>query len=84
MSRFYGSLTGQARTTATRRGGVSSGVSAHVRGWEVGVNVMVGECACCGGDAFLMWRTTGSNDGGPSELIKKLCENYCPEHEILL
>lgn len=84
MFRFYGSLSGQAKTTATRRGGVASGVSAHVRGWNVGVNVMVGECSICGGDAFLIWRTTGSNNSGPSELIKKLCENHCPENEILL
>lgn len=29
MARFYGSMTGQAKTTVTRRGGPASGVRAH-------------------------------------------------------
>lgn len=40
MSRFYGDLEGQARTAATRRGSAGSGISAHPRGWDVGVKVV--------------------------------------------
>ncbi len=39
MSRFYGSLEGQAKTVATRRGGPSTGITAHPRGWNTGVRV---------------------------------------------
>ncbi len=39
MARFYGSMTGQARTSATRRGSSSSGMNAHVRGWNAGIRV---------------------------------------------
>ena len=41
MSRFYGTLSGQAKTAATRRGGPGSGVCAHVRGWHVGIRADV-------------------------------------------
>ena len=62
MSRFYGSLKGQAKSTATRRGSVSSGVSAHVRGWDMGIWVGVGECPYCGKDYFEVHETGGSNN----------------------
>ena len=39
MAHFYGEIEGQARTTATRRGSKNSGISAHVRGWEIGAGV---------------------------------------------
>jgi hypothetical protein len=59
MSRFYGSLTGQAKTTATRRGGPSSGVEAHVRGWEIGVRTQVYDYN--GQDRVRVYVTSGSN-----------------------
>ena len=37
MSALYGELSGAGKTTATRRGTEQSGISAHVRGWNVGV-----------------------------------------------
>lgn len=39
MSRFYGSIDGRAKTTATREGTSKSGIQAHIRGWNVGVEV---------------------------------------------
>ena len=41
MSRFYGTVEGQARTTATRRGGAASGVVTHAAGWGGAVRVEV-------------------------------------------
>jgi len=40
MSRFYGDLQG-GRGTATRQGTKSSGISGHLRGWEIGARVIV-------------------------------------------
>ena len=72
MSRFYGSLTGQAKSTATRRGGVKSGIVAHVRGWDVGMKVFISECEC-GGDFVEGWRTGGSNDTHVQNRIFSFC-----------
>jgi len=38
MARFYGDVQGN-RGEATRMGTPSSGISAHIRGWDVGINV---------------------------------------------
>ncbi len=59
MSRFYGSLEGSARTTATRRGSKASGVSAHVRGWDIGLEVIAHDHN--GNDAISVYLTRGSN-----------------------
>lgn len=40
MSRFYGDLQG-GRGTATRQGTKSSGISGHLRGWDIGARVIV-------------------------------------------
>ena len=61
MSRFYGSMQG-SRGEATRCGTPSSGITAHVRGWEVGVMAEVKVCSKCGGDRVLVELTGGSND----------------------
>lgn len=39
MSMFYGSVTGQARTTATRRGSRSSGITTSAQSWSGSVIV---------------------------------------------
>ena len=74
VSRFYGSLEGMARTSATRRGSAGSGVSAHVRGWDLGARVTVGAVDEHAGrleggtrDGFTVYATGGSN-GGRAEL----------------
>ena len=38
-SRFYGSVSGSARSEATRQGTPSSGITSHTRGWDLGVQV---------------------------------------------
>lgn len=71
MSRFYGSITGQARTTATRRGGPASGISCHVRGWDVGCRAEMYDYN--GQDRIRVFLTAGSNGNGP-EKQKRLKE----------
>lgn len=67
MSRFYGDLTGQAKTTATRRGSAKSGIRSHVRGWDVGVKVFANDKG--GKDEIQIYVTTGSNNTGSDILI---------------
>ena len=38
MARFYGDVQGN-RGEATRMGTPSSGISAHIRGWSIGIKV---------------------------------------------
>lgn len=67
MSRFYGDLTGQAKTTATRRGSANSGVRSHVRGWDLGIRVEAfPESEAF--DGFRVYVTAGSN-GGHGDLL---------------
>ncbi len=68
MSRFYGSLQGSARTEATRRGSKSSGVSAHVRGWDIGGLVEV-VAAPSDRDTVDFVLTGGSNDRLPPDTL---------------
>ena len=78
MNRFYGSLTGQAKTTATRRGGTDSGVRAHVRGWDIGVEVWMHPCPYCKtGDAFTVKQTGGNNDPSYDYHLGTYCRNGC-------
>lgn len=39
MSHFYGTIKGQAKTTATRRGSPASGLITTTNGWDCGVTV---------------------------------------------
>jgi hypothetical protein len=38
MSRFYGSMQGN-RSETTRQGSKNSGIEAHIRGWDIGIEV---------------------------------------------
>lgn len=63
MARFYGDLTGKARTVATREGSEGSGVQGHLRGWGTGAKVSVGPHNAEGfdQDVVTVERTGGSN-----------------------
>jgi len=63
MSTLYGSLTGQAKSTATRRGSAKSGISCHIRGWSVGIKVY-GGVNDKGEVSFDVYKSTGSNSSG--------------------
>jgi len=41
MSQFYGTIDGQSRTTATRRGSKASGIVTHAASWDGAVRVTV-------------------------------------------
>ena len=60
MSRFYGTINGQAQTSASRRGGSKTGIEGHIRGWDVGIYV----CGFVdnGQDKFRVALTGGSNN----------------------
>ena len=67
MAHFYGSIKGCAKTEGTRRGTKKTGLSAHVRGWDVGVRVELAHVA--GVDVVTVFRTGGSNGAESSALL---------------
>ena len=67
MSRFYASIQG-SRDEATRMGGKGSGITGHIRGWNVGVRV-IGHTNNQDEDVFTVYLTFGSNGGGNDTII---------------
>jgi hypothetical protein len=61
VAHFYGSITGKARTSASRCGSRDGGIDGHVRGWNSGVRVS--GCHEDGADVFHVYATRGSNGG---------------------
>ena len=59
-SRFYGSVSGSAASDATRQGTARSGISGHIRGWNLGVQV-IGH-ADGDADLFDVYITRGSSN----------------------
>lgn len=59
MSRFYASIRG-ARGEATRTGGAASGITGHIRGWHIGVQVDGAVVGCSETDNFDVYVTAGS------------------------
>ena len=60
MSQFYAEIQGN-RGQASRCGSKASGITGHIRGWDVGVRVDVREQA--GRDVCYIYLTAGSNGG---------------------
>lgn len=58
MSHFYGNIQG-AKGETTRCGSKNSGMTAHIRGWDVGVYVSIGHIN--GKDLISVFKTGGSN-----------------------
>lgn len=59
MSRFYANIQGN-RGEATRMGTATSGMTGHIRGWEVGCRVEM--WADGDDDVCAVYLTSGSND----------------------
>jgi hypothetical protein len=78
MSQFYGEIKGQAKTTATRRGSKASGLQGHLRGWNIGVRVVL-EYKEGIGDVIHIYRTGGSNNVDNDVLIATLNEEEVKE-----
>jgi hypothetical protein len=73
MSRLYGSMDADAsKTQATRR--AHKNISAHVRGWDNGVEVHAYVDAE-DRDCFEVYRTSGSNGGRSAECIARIVGN---------
>lgn len=70
MAHFYGTVNGQARTTASRIGSKGSGIQGHIRGWGIGgrVRCYVNED---GEDEVAIYLTSGSGGYGCERLLGK-------------
>lgn len=77
MSHFYAELQG-ARGPVTRCGSVSSGIWAHIRGWNFGVDVRLSYDTDRGCDTVDLFRTGGSRGTGPQATIATLYEDEKP------
>jgi len=71
MSRFYGTVQGQAKTQASRRGSGTTGISGHIRGWDIGIKIvsqpLVNDKKDY--DCFSIYVTGGSNGGKQTHKI---------------
>ena len=74
MSRFYGSLQG-SRGAATRQGDAESGISCHVRGWDIGIEVR-GYVNEEGQDEFRVFITGGSNRRTADKLVLEVSAEH--------
>ena len=74
MAQFRASIRGQ-RGGASRLGGKSSGISASVNGWRLGVNVSAhyNESTDC--DVIAVAINGGSNGGTPSYMVTREYRN---------
>lgn len=66
MARFYGSMQGN-RGVVTRIGTPSSGISGHLRGWDVGVRIEIQDVD--GHDVIRVYQTDGSNGSQSSDKL---------------
>ncbi len=71
MSRFYASISNN-RSTITKCGH-KDGLFAHIRGWNIGVQVQT-RINAEGKDEILVYKTAGSNGSFQSKLIAKFTE----------
>jgi hypothetical protein len=72
MSRFYATIRG-ARGEASRTGTRGSGITGHVRGWDVGARVRIYE-GPDGEDVVEVYRTGGSRGAESDRLIARFTE----------
>jgi archaellum component FlaG (FlaF/FlaG flagellin family) len=71
MARFYADIQGN-RGEATRMGTTASGMSGHVRGWNIGARVVM-DVAQNGEDRVTVYLTSGSS-GYHEELLARHTE----------
>jgi len=68
MAHFYSEIQGIYRGLASRMGTENSGIWGHIRGWNVGVEV-VGGVDSEGNDVFTVYATGGSNGRESNKII---------------
>ena len=71
MAHFYASINGARESIATKTGTKNSGMQAHVRGWNIGVDVRLSHEN--GKDVVRVYKTSGSN-GRDKNLIAEYTE----------
>lgn len=90
MARFYCSVQGN-RGAATRMGSANSGISAHPRGWGLGIRVRGypephQEPQNSELDHFAVYMTSGSGGGAPESLLATVteCKNGARRVEVAI
>ena len=66
MAQFYADIQG-SRDEATRMGSKDSGISGHIRGWDIGCSVYCNEVD--GEDHVSIRLTSGSNGNGSGKCL---------------
>ena len=61
MSQFYATIKGN-RGRTTRCGSKASGITGHIRGWDIGAVVEVNHDPKTGQDTVTVWKTHGSHN----------------------
>lgn len=74
MSHFYGELRGQGKKEVTKSASKNSGIEGHLRGWSIGVKVIL-EYKEGIGDVIHIYKTSGSSGGNKDMLIATLRED---------
>lgn len=77
MAHFYGSMQG-SRGQVTRMGTKNSGMTAHIRGWNIGAKVVLTHRN--GVDVVEVYRTSGSTGGGNDVQIAEFSEATISAH----
>lgn len=72
MAQFYAEIQGN-RGPASRMGSKDSGITSHVRGWDVGVRVAIHHVD--GTDYVSVFRTGGSNGHSSDKLIAQFSDH---------
>lgn len=70
MSHYYGEMQG-ARRGVTRTGTLNSGITAHLRGWDVGCRVTISWDAQHHCDVVEVHRTGGTNSPASRGMIAR-------------
>ena len=73
MARFYATIQGN-RGEASRMGTKDSGISGHIRGWNIGASVYM-SVGLDGKDICTVYITSGSSGSGKEEHLRTFTES---------
>ena len=75
MSRFYGTFNSDCTKQSSKRG--HTYIDAHIRGWSIGIKVIVEPCSVCGADCITYGITGGSTNPTMEGDVHTLCSADC-------
>src|SRR3972149_3554887 len=82
MSHFYGTVDGQAATTASRRGSIKTGVTTYAAGWSGAIRVGVWHSDTDDKDwysvSLVPWQSSG---GSTIQLAEGILDATLPAYE---